>query len=571
MTAHRTFQFCKQYKRTTEFRRLCEIFRNHLANLNKFKDQRDRKTCMLLKPCSSFRMVEDIHGLMCIVKKTPKQSLMIVYKAKLTEIFWVAESHFYHAYNLTQKDLQFISSSIVLAALSVVPYDHSCGASYMDLVNEKERNLRMANLILFNIDHRRENREELSRSALLSELVTKGVISCASQEVKDLYNLLEHEFLPLDLASKVQPLLSKISKLGGKLSSASSVPEVQLAQYVLALEKLTTLRLLQQVSVVYQTMKISVLSKMIPFFDFSALEKIAVDATKYKFIAMKFNHLKGMVTFGTLDLESDRLRDHLTVLAESLNKARSLIYPPVKKASKLGISLSELTETVGKEHKTLLARNVLIEQRKEALERALLHKRVERERKLNKLAKNLDYFVRAKREEEAPLSEEKICEVVRIQKQERETKRKMMFYLKTEEERRRKLWEEEEARKIQEVERKKREEAERKAKLDEIAEKQRQREREIEEKAARQREIDLGRLPSAPRAAAAYVPVHKRGSVAGSGNAPPPPQAAAADRWNKGDGRAPPPGDRWGKRDPPSSGSRTTTWSSPRGRPAPRA
>lgn len=42
MTAHRAFQFCKQYKRTTEFRRLCEIIRNHLANLNKYRDQRDR-------------------------------------------------------------------------------------------------------------------------------------------------------------------------------------------------------------------------------------------------------------------------------------------------------------------------------------------------------------------------------------------------------------------------------------------------------------------------------------------------------------------------------------------------
>lgn len=69
-----------------------------------------------------------------------------------------------------------------------------------------------------------------------------------TQEVKDLYHLLEHEFLPLDLASKVQPLLDKISKVGGKISSASSVPEVQLSQYVPALEKLATLRLLQQVN-----------------------------------------------------------------------------------------------------------------------------------------------------------------------------------------------------------------------------------------------------------------------------------------------------------------------------------
>ena len=69
-----------------------------------------------------------------------------------------------------------------------------------------------------------------------------------TQEVKDLYHLLENEFMPLDLASKVQPLLAKIAKLGGKLSSASSVPEVQLAHYVPALEKVATLRLLQQVN-----------------------------------------------------------------------------------------------------------------------------------------------------------------------------------------------------------------------------------------------------------------------------------------------------------------------------------
>ncbi|KAI8027039.1 hypothetical protein LOK49_LG02G01522 [Camellia lanceoleosa] len=48
-----------------------------------------------------------------------------------------------------------------------------------------------------------------------SESVAKGVMTCVTQEVKDLYHLLEHEFLPLDLASKVQPLLTKIFKLGG--------------------------------------------------------------------------------------------------------------------------------------------------------------------------------------------------------------------------------------------------------------------------------------------------------------------------------------------------------------------
>ena len=35
MTAAKAFQFCLVYKRTTEFRRLCDILRNHLNSLNK--------------------------------------------------------------------------------------------------------------------------------------------------------------------------------------------------------------------------------------------------------------------------------------------------------------------------------------------------------------------------------------------------------------------------------------------------------------------------------------------------------------------------------------------------------
>jgi translation initiation factor 3 subunit A len=77
--------------------------------------------------------------------------------------------------------------------------------------------------------------------------VSKGVMTYVPQDVKDLFNLLENEFHPLDLASKAQPLMERLTKLSDKLSSASPVPEVSLEQYVPALEKLTTLRVLQQV------------------------------------------------------------------------------------------------------------------------------------------------------------------------------------------------------------------------------------------------------------------------------------------------------------------------------------
>ncbi len=89
--------------------------------------------------------------------------------------------------------------------------------------------------------------EPFSHVVCLGMQVGKGVLTYVSQEVKDLYNLVENEFHPLDLAAKIQPHLSKLSKLSDKLSSASPVPEVQLEQYVPALERLTTLRVLQQV------------------------------------------------------------------------------------------------------------------------------------------------------------------------------------------------------------------------------------------------------------------------------------------------------------------------------------
>lgn len=805
MTAHRAFQFCKQYKRTTEFRRLCEIIRNHLSNLNKYKDQRDRPD--LTAPESlqlyldtrfeqlkiatelelwqeAFRSVEDIHGLMCMVKKTPKPSLMVVYYAKLTEIFWISGSHLYHAYawlklfllqknfnkNLSQKDLQIIASSVVLAALSVPPYDHTRAASHLELENEKERNMRMANLINFNLDPKPESREVLSRSALLQELVSKGVMSCVLPEVKDIYHLLEYEFLPLDLALKVQPLLNKITKLGGKLASASSVPEVQLSKYVLSLEKLATLRLLQQASKVYQTITIESLSQMIPFFGFSVVEKISVDAVKHKFLTMKVDHMNGAVSFNILNLESDGLRNHLTLFAESLNKARSMIYPPLSKSSKIGDILPGLGEVVEKEHKKLLARKTIIEQRKEEQERQLLEKereeemkrlkqqkiteeaeqrrlateyeqrkhqrilkemeereleeakallqekfgkkqkkpildgekltkqalmemalneqlkeRQEMEKKLQKLAKQMDHLERAKREEAAPLieaayqqrlveekllhereqqlevelsrqchdgdlleknrlarmldnkvvfqetvvsrrqveydrmrqeREERIHQIRQARKQERESKRKMIFFLRSEEERLNRLREEEEARKREEAERRRKEEAERKAKLDEIAEKQRQRERELEEKERMRRQQLLANepparpsepparphpeaapaaalaaaaaaaAPAAPNAAPApgkYVPRFLRGKtsdgpVSGGGGGQALAPAPEPERWGRKDDR---PSDKWRTDDRRSSygsgtgggsfgsggGSSRPTWSSTRGPP----
>lgn len=54
-----------------------------------------------------------------------------------------------------------------------------------------------------------------------------------------------------------------------------------------------------QVSQVYQTIKISNLTQMITFFDFSVVEKLVVEAVKYNFVQVKVDHLREVVSFGS--------------------------------------------------------------------------------------------------------------------------------------------------------------------------------------------------------------------------------------------------------------------------------
>jgi translation initiation factor 3 subunit A len=186
--------------------------------------------------------------------------------------------------------------------------------------------------------------------------------------------------------------------------------------------------------------------------------------------------------------------------------------------------------------------------------------------------------------------EERISQIIRARKQERDIKRKQIYYLTCEEERIAKLQAEEEARKREEAERRKKADAEHKAKLDAIEEKKRQREREMEEKMQREKDALFkgtdasssrpaeppAAAPVAAAAAAAagsgkYVPRWKRQTAEASGPAAPTPTptspAAETDSWSSSR-RQPPAGDRWGAG--PRGSDRSTgsdTWGNEERRP----
>lgn len=74
------------------------------------------------------------------------------------------------------------------------------------------------------------------------------------------------------------------------------------------------------------------------------------------------------------DFESDRIKNHLVILARRLNKAVTLIHPEpaADKGKGKARSVAELSERILKEHKLALVRKVIIERRKEDAERSAL-------------------------------------------------------------------------------------------------------------------------------------------------------------------------------------------------------
>ncbi|GFH24717.1 eukaryotic translation initiation factor 3 subunit 10, partial [Haematococcus lacustris] len=158
-----------------------------------------RVACDLEMWAEAFRSVEDIQSLILLQKKSPKQQSMATYYARLTQIFAVSENHLYNAYawlklfnfsrsfnkNMTPADFQAMSSSVLLAMLSILPYDVKQGQALDEMAvdQEKERILRMANILGYQVDANKDYRTVLSRAALLSSVGAVNVLALVPPEL----------------------------------------------------------------------------------------------------------------------------------------------------------------------------------------------------------------------------------------------------------------------------------------------------------------------------------------------------------------------------------------------------
>ena len=331
-TALQAFGFCQKYTRKTEFRRLCELMRNHVQNAAKYQSQMhainlsdpdtlqrhlDTRFQQLNVAVElelwqeAFRSVEDIHTLLSLSKRPAKNIMMANYYEKLTRIFLVSENYLFHAaawsryYNLlrssanvlaagqsskkdnpavTEADMSRAASFVLLSALSipVISTQRSRGALIDVDEARKNKNNRLTNLLGMS--------QAPTRAVLFKDAMSKGLLKRAKSEIRDLYQILEVDFHPLSICKKIAPILTQIS----------ADPEME--KYVLPLQQVILTRLFQQLSQVYESVELKFIYELAQFpspFEVApgTIEKFIMNGCKKGDLAIRVDHAAGVLTF----------------------------------------------------------------------------------------------------------------------------------------------------------------------------------------------------------------------------------------------------------------------------------
>ena len=416
-TCEKAFKFCQDYNRTLEFRRLCDMLRLQLANLQKLAsapyraargivwewtpeavelhmqtrfNQLEVATTLELWN-EGFRTVEDIFNIMQLGKKTPKPKLMSIYYEKLTRIFWVSENYLFHAYawfryytltceyrkDMKMEERNILASCVLLAALSVPSLkEFSLDAfSTNSMVSDDdevatEKNQQLATLLDFQANP--------TRKALLGDIVSRGILNDVIPELANIFDHMEVKFHPLKLAAGLVPMIAAIKS------------HPQLSVYAIPLERIAVLRVVQQLSRVYSAVRIDFLRNLVaPLSDISynTVEKIMIDGVSRKQLQLRIDHGAKCIKFGTAVVTANTIENQVSQLGVALSKVASTLTRALggsaigeKEAASRKEFLNKVAAAEARDHASTVNHQRLIEQRKEKLEEKQREKAEEEEK-----------------------------------------------------------------------------------------------------------------------------------------------------------------------------------------------
>ena len=418
--ADQALHFCLQHQRKTEFRRLCEVLRQHLQSVARsahhtnaidFSDadtlQRhlDTRFTQLNSAVElelwqeAFRSVEDVHNLLTLAKKAPKPAMMANYYEKLTRIFLVSDNHLFHAaawnryYALARmqphsdEENSRMASFVLLSALAVpvitssAPGTGNVNKGRTDfLQSDSETRQRTGRLnALLGLT------KTPARAGLLREALNCNVLRRVRPELRQLYYMLEVQFHPLSICAKIEPILNQIAQ------------DPDMATYVKPLHSVVLTRLFQQLSQVYDSVKLDQVMQLVSAFkapySYTAadIEKFCMHACKRGHVSLRIDHVSRAITFqddvfaadvhpalaSAVETDSVRLqatpselvRTQLARLAESLDTTLRVVDKKSIEEAQAArtAAIQRALASADDEHRAVLERKSMMERRKELM------------------------------------------------------------------------------------------------------------------------------------------------------------------------------------------------------------
>lgn len=404
--AKQAFKFCEKYSRKTEFRKLCDNLRTHLSHIQ--KQQGSATAVNLNNPETqqmnletrleqlnyaikmelwqeAYKAIEDISDLMNKSKKMPKPHVMASYYQKLSLVFWKAGNMLFHAAalfklfqllrdqkkNITAEEVGKRASIVLIATLAIpLPSAHPEFDRFIETEKSAlEKIDKLATLLSLP--------KPPTRVSLIRDLIRFNVVSAVPQELQNLYRLMEVEFDPLNLCTRMQNNIEWIQEH----------PELGLTQYVPALQEMTITRLVKQVAQLYQSITFKRLLELSVFVTGFHLERILVDLVRHNDLQIRVDHRSECVHFGAdlsesqredlpegpmlQSLPSETIRCQLVQMGSALQACLDLIVPDNRKKEMEPMRAQTIQfyqQTKQREHIKILQRQHIIEERKEMLE-----------------------------------------------------------------------------------------------------------------------------------------------------------------------------------------------------------
>lgn len=334
-TVHKAFDFCRKYGRAADFRRLCEMVRNHYVTIMRQKPKNDMELSLRddledlrqpeihietrlsqLKNAAALNLwkeamqtMEDLYGLGVIelaskrilLKSKSSSSLQLrqlllmslaAYYEKLGEVFDRANFRALHALALLKwlghtrqhnksfspTEDQHWSSVSVLAVLStpiIIRQTHQIGHPKF----EEEKRL----TTLLGHPH------VPNRQSLLGSLKDRGVISMAYPCVQKLFQVIEgNDFLPLSAVNDIQPLLEDIR------AAMTECPRID--HYVSLLKEVVFRKLLISLSGVYSTISFEFFkAKICPIMTWIKAERSLVAMADDCQLSLRLDYVSGVI------------------------------------------------------------------------------------------------------------------------------------------------------------------------------------------------------------------------------------------------------------------------------------